>query len=103
MYKSKFVNPIIHLESRPRFLDGLNEKVSPGWVSLNSSVSYGFVWFSSKSVSKFLVIESNKSSVLFLRLNVSRFIQYYYILINRQVKIIVSPLKSTGLWSPSSK
>ena len=30
---------IIHLESRPTLLDGFNEKISLGWVKLNSIVS----------------------------------------------------------------
>ena len=43
LFTSKLVNPIIHLESRPRLFDGLNEKVSLGSVSLNSNISSDFV------------------------------------------------------------
>ena len=44
LYTYKLVNPTIQLESRPTWTDGLNEEVFLGLISLNSSVSRGFVW-----------------------------------------------------------
>ena len=39
LYTSKQVNPIIRLESKPRLIDGSNEEIFLGCVSLNSNVS----------------------------------------------------------------
>ena len=64
LYTSKLVNLIIRDPSIE--IDGLNEWISSGVVKFNSSVSCGFVWVCLKSVSQFLVIESNKSSISFL-------------------------------------
>ena len=66
LYTSKHVNPVIQLKPRPKSLDGSIEKVFLGLVSLNSSVSCGFVWVCLISVSQFLVIESIKASVSLL-------------------------------------
>ena len=46
-------------------VDGLNEKISLGWVSLNSNVSCGFLWVCFTTILQLLVNESNKSSVSF--------------------------------------
>ena len=74
LYASKFVNPIIQLESRPRLKDVLNEKFYVGLVSLYSSVSCGFEWLCWISVSQFLVIVSYKFSFLFSGRTMSKFI-----------------------------
>ena len=57
LYVFKLNNPIIHLESKPRLLDGLNEKISLGLVSLDSEVSSGFLCVRLIGVSQSLVNE----------------------------------------------
>ena len=66
MCTSQLVYPIIHSESRPRFLNALKEKISLGLVSFISSVSCRFLWVCLTNVSQFLVIENKKSPVSFL-------------------------------------
>ena len=43
LYKFKHLNPITLLETRSRLGDGLNRKVSLGWVNLNTKDSSGFI------------------------------------------------------------
>ena len=116
LYTSKLVNPI-NQDPEPKLIDGINEKNFLVSVSLNSSVRCGFVWVCSISVAQFLVIVNNRSSVLFLGRHVSRFVYVYWkwpkrslgfkwnprVLISWHVNIIVSMLKSLGLWSSSYK
>ena len=70
-YTSKLVNPISQAPSRPKGIDGVNAKASLVWVSLHSSVPCGFVLVFPKNVAQFLFIESNNSSVSFLRVNIT--------------------------------
>ena len=97
MYNPKLVNPIIHLELRPRIFDGFNEKVFLGLVGLYSNPSRGILRVCFISFLQVLVIGTNESFYPFLGPILCRFIYSSYILNNWQVKHIASPLKSTGL------
>ena len=53
------------------------------WVSLSTNHSFGFVWVCLINVSQFLVIESNKTSVSFIGLTMSKFIELLYFLVDK--------------------
>ena len=61
LYSSKLVKPIIQDPSIE--ISGSEENVSLGLVNLNSHVFSAFLWVCLISVSKFLLKESNRSSV----------------------------------------
>ena len=72
------IKPTIQLVSRPRLGEGCIEKVFLGLVGRNSCVTCGLVWVCWMSASRFLIIESNKSSVSFFGGIMSKFFHLIY-------------------------
>ena len=53
-----------------------NEKISFGWVSLNSSVSWGFIRVCSKRMVQVFEMDINKLSNLLVGLNINKIFRF---------------------------